>query len=90
LMYFDIVLRYQSLVKISVPVAGIRKVTSHSAKNSIILASSFGRIFWVAWSAASMSGAGDAERAPTVRLAIQQSRVGTIWKPTGLVSPYPS
>ena len=46
----------------------IKKVTSHSAKNSIILASSFGRIFWTAWSAVSMSGTCVAEGIPTVRL----------------------
>ena len=50
-------------------VAGIRKVTSHSAKNSIILASSFGRIFWTALPV-SMSGACVAN--PTVRGIIRQ------------------
>ena len=36
--------------------AGMRKVTSHSERNSIILASSLGRMFWVALNAGSRSG----------------------------------
>ena len=70
-------------------IAGIRKVTNHSARNSTILASSFGRIFWTAWSAVSISETCVAE---VLLLCVwhirQQSRAGTIWKPTGLVSPY--
>ena len=50
-------------------VACTRKVTNHSAKNSIILASSFGRIFWTVWSADSMSGTCVGGGSPTVRLA---------------------
>ena len=55
-------------------VAGIRKVTNHSAKNSIILTSSFGRIVWTAWSAASMSGTCVGEGSPTVRLAYSSAK----------------
>ena len=63
-------------------VAGIRKVTSHSSKNSIILASSLGRIFWTAWSAVSMSGTCFAEVLLLFAWHIhKQSRVGTIWNP---------
>ena len=37
-------------------IAGIRKMTSHSARNSIPLTSSFGRTFWTALSAVSCLG----------------------------------
>ena len=50
--------------------AGIRKVTSHSERNSIILASSLGRMFWVALNAGSKSGTCAVVGTPTVRLAI--------------------
>ena len=51
-------------------VAGIKRVTSHSARNSIILASSFGRIFCTSLSVASISSAGAVVGMPTVRLAM--------------------
>ena len=62
-----------------------QKGDNHSAKNSIILASwsapvafrrvaGFGRIFWTAWSAASMSGTCVGEGSPTVRLAYSSAK----------------
>ena len=55
--------------------AGIRKVTSHSERNSIILASSLGRMFWTALSAGSMSGACAVVGTPTVRLAYSSAKM---------------
>ena len=49
--------------------AGMRKVTSHSNRNSIILASRFGRMFWTALKAGSRSGTCAAVGKPAVRLA---------------------
>ena len=49
--------------------AGIRNVTNHSERNSMILASSLGRMPWTALSADSTSGPCAAVGTPTVRLA---------------------
>ena len=54
--------------------ASIRKVTSHSERNSIILASSLGRMFWTAWSAGSISGACAVVGSPTVRLTYSSAK----------------
>ena len=54
--------------------AGIRKVTSHSERNSMILASSLGRMFWTAWSAGSISGTCAVVGTPTVRLAYSSAK----------------
>ena len=54
--------------------AGIRKVTSHSERNSIILASSLGRMFWVALNAGSRSGTCAVVGTPTVPLAYSSAK----------------
>ena len=54
--------------------AGIRKVTSHSERNSIILASSLGRMFWTALSAGSISGTCAVVGTPTVRLTYSSAK----------------
>ena len=54
--------------------AGIRKVTSHSERNSMILVSSLGRMFWTAWSAGSISGTCAVVGTPTVRLAYSSAK----------------
>ena len=54
--------------------AGIRKVTSHAERNSIILASSLGRMFWVALNAGSRSGTCAVVGTPTVHLAYSSAK----------------
>ena len=54
--------------------AGIRKVTSHSERNSIILASSLERMFWVALNAGSRSGTCAVVGTPTVPLAYSSAK----------------
>ena len=54
--------------------AGIRKVTSHSERNSIILASSLGRMFWTALSAGSISGTCAVVGTPTLRLTYSSAK----------------
>ena len=54
--------------------AGMRKVTSHSDRNSIILASRFGRMFWAALKAGSRSGTCAAVGKPAVRLAYSSAK----------------
>ena len=54
--------------------AGIRKVTSHSERNSIILASRLGRMFWAALNAGSRSGTCAVVGTPTVRLAYSSAK----------------
>ena len=54
--------------------AGMRKVTSHSERNSIILASSLGRMFWVALNAGSRSGTCAGVGTPTVPLAYSSAK----------------
>ena len=54
--------------------AGMRKVTSHSERNSIILASSLGRMFWVALKAGSRSGTCADVGTPTVPLAYSSAK----------------
>ena len=49
--------------------AGMRNVTSHSERNSIILASRLGRMVWAVLNAGSRSGTCAAVGIPTVRLA---------------------
>ena len=49
-------------------------VTSHSERNSIILASSLGRMFWVALNAGSKSGICAVVGTPTVRLAYSSAK----------------
>ena len=51
-----------------------RKVTSHSKRNSIILASSLGRMLWTALSADSISGTCAVVGTPTVRLAYSSAK----------------
>ena len=54
--------------------ASMRKVTSHSERNSIILASSLGRMFWVALNAGSRSGTCAGVGTPTVPLAYSSAK----------------
>ena len=54
--------------------AGMRKVTSHSERNSIILASRLGRMFWAALKAGSRSGTCAAVGTPAVRLAYSSAK----------------
>ena len=54
--------------------AGMRKVTSHSERNSIILASRLGRMSWAALNAGSRSGTCAAVGIPTVRLAYSSAK----------------
>ena len=54
--------------------AGMRKVTSHSERNSMILASSLGRMFWVALNAGSRSGTCTVVGTPTVPLAYSSAK----------------
>ena len=52
----------------------MRKVTSHSERNSIILASRLGRMFWAALKAGSRSDTCAAVGTPTVRLAYSSAK----------------
>ena len=54
--------------------AGMRKVTSHPERNSIILASRLGRMFWAALKAGSRSGTCAAVGTPAVRLAYSSAK----------------
>ena len=54
--------------------AGTKSVTSHSARNSMILVSNLGRAFWTARNADSVSGTCEAVGMPTVCLAYSSAK----------------
>ena len=66
-------LRWGALVS-NTCLAGMRKVTSHSERNSIILASRLGRMAWAVLNAGSRSGTCAAVGIPTVRLAYSSAK----------------
>ena len=54
--------------------AGMREVTSHSERNSMILASRLGRMFWAALKAGSRSGTCATVGSPAMRLAYSSAK----------------